>query len=274
MRSRFPIAVALGLVALVRIDASWSAQAAAPSQAPAAWKSPHQAGRSAPKVRPSGDKAIIRTMADALGFVRGVGRMETTDTLNRLQWGGSGKITEGTTVSTVSHYRYAMSLHLKAAREDYERPVQGKAQRVIHVVNGSDAWDEKEPGVGGHLEPGSARERHLQFARTPFGFARLVLDADPSIVKVTDEGPNKVSIALPIDGVVTTAVLDPDYRPASIAMEIDGKQVIDRYRDYRDLAEYGVMFPTKISETVGGQPHVDLTIDDARVASYAVFPKP
>jgi hypothetical protein len=260
--------------ALAWMIAASSAFGAASPDSTTAWKSPHQAGRPAPKTRPAGDKAIIRTAADALGFVRGVGRTQTTDTLNRLQWGGAGKITEGSTLYAVSHYRYTLSLHLKAAREDYERAVQGKSQRVIHVVAGQDAWDENEPGVGGQLEPGSARSRYLQWARTPFGFVRLLLDADPSTVKVSDDGPNKVRICLPVEGVMTTALLDPDYRPASISMEVDGKLIMARYRDYRDLAEYGVMFPTRISETVAGQPHIDLSIDDARVASYAVFPKP
>jgi hypothetical protein len=251
-----------------------SAPAADAPAAASAWKSPAQAGRPAPKTRPAGDKAIIHTVADALGFVRGVDRSETTNTLNRLQWGGSGKMTDGTVVSSISHYRYTLSLHLKAAREDYERVSRGKAQHVVQVVAGEDAWDEQQPGVGGHMNPGSARARQLQLARTPFGFARWLLEADPSTVKVIDDGPNKISISLPIDGVVTTAVLDPDYRPASISMKVDGRQIVDRYRDYRDLAEYGVMFPTKIGETVDGRPHLELSIDDARVASYAVFPKP
>jgi hypothetical protein len=164
----------------------------------AAWKSPAQAGRPAPKSRPAGDKAIIHAVADALGFVRGVGRSETTNTLNRLQWGGSGKMTDGTVVSGVSHYRYTLSLHLKAAREDYEYVSDGKPQRVVQVVAGEDAWDEQEPGVDGHMNPGSARARQLQLARTPFGFVRWLLDADPSTVNVID-GPNKVSISLPID---------------------------------------------------------------------------
>jgi hypothetical protein len=247
------------------------------ADAPAAasgWKSPPQAGRPAPKTRPAEDKAIIHTIADALGFVRGVGRGETTNTLNRLQWGGSGKMTDGVVVSAISHYHYTLSLHLQAAREDYERVSQGKTQRVVQVVAGNDAWDEKEPGVGGQLNSGSARARRLQFARTPFGFVRLLLDADPATIKVSDDGPNRASISFPIDGVVTTAMLDPDYRPASISMNVDGRQIVDRYRDYRDLAEYGVMFPTKISETVDGRAHLELSIDDARVASYAVFPKP
>jgi hypothetical protein len=269
---RTSIIAVLGAWGLV-VPWGMPAAAAAPASQ-GAWTSPPQAGRPPPKTRPSGDKAIIHTVADALGFVRGVGRTETTDTLNRLQWGGSGSITVDGTVYTVPHYRYTLSLHLKAAREDYERVTQGRTQRLIAVVAGSDAWDEREPGVDGHLQPGSTRDRRLQFARTPFGFVRLLLDADPSNIKVSDRGPDKVSISFPVDGVLMTATLDPDYRPASISMEIGGKQIVDRYRDYRDLAEYGVMFPTRITETIAGRPHLDLSIDDARVASYAVFPKP
>src|ERR1700743_3612566 len=57
-------------------------------------------------------------------------------------------------------------------------------------------------------------------------------------------------------------------------MTVDGKAIVSRYDAYRDLSEYGLMFPTHWTETVGGKPYLDLKIDDGRVASYAVFPKP
>ena len=73
---------------------------------------------------------------------------------------------------------------------------------------------------------------------------------------------------------MTTTTLDPDYRPATIAMTVDGQPIVTTFAAYRDLSEYGLMFPTAWKESVGGKPRLDLTIDDGRVASYAVFPKP
>jgi phosphoserine aminotransferase len=80
--------------------------------------------------------------------------------------------------------------------------------------------------------------------------------------------------AMPIEGVPTTVVLDTHYRPATVSMTVDGHRHETSYADYRDLSEYGVMFPTKIVETVDGRTVMTLQINDARVASYVVFPPP
>lgn len=238
-------------------------------------QSPFQAGRPALKVRPEGDQAIKRTVADAMGFVRGMGAMESTKTLNRIQWLGSGKMVEGTTTYDVTKYSYTVSLHLKAAREDIQRKSGSKVERLVYVVVDKDAWDEKEPGVDGHKASDSALNRRLREARTAIGFTRAMLDADQATVKVADPGAGgKVTISFPIEGVQTTAELDSDYRPATITMKVDGKTYVAHLRGYKDIAEYGVMFPTHTTETIDGRPYLDLTIDDARVASYAVFPKP
>jgi hypothetical protein len=256
-------------------DAPKAAKPAAAKAAAAGPKTiapPAQAGRVPPKTRPSGDAAIIRTEADAMGFIRGMGAGETTTTINRVQLRGSGKMTVNGVTTPVSHYIYTLSLHLKAAREDIQPA--GKGARTVRVVLDKDAWDEKEPGVDGHAADGAAAARRLQLARTPFGFTRALIDAKPGEVKVTDGGPGKVTLAFPIDGVMTTAVLNADYRPASISMTVDRKAIVTRYDTYRDLSEYGLMFPTHWTETVAGKPYLDLKIDDGRVASYAVFPKP
>jgi hypothetical protein len=238
-------------------------------------QSPFQAGRPALKVRPEGDQAIKHTVADAMGFVRGMGGMESTKTLNRIQWLGSGKMVEGSTTYDVTKYSYTVSLHLKAAREDIQRKAGNKVERLVYVVLDKDAWNEKEPGVDGTKANDSALNRRLRMARTPIGFTRAMLDADQSTVKVVDPGSGgKVTITLPIEGVPTVAELNSDYRPETITMKVDGKTYVAHHRAYKDISEYGVMFPTRSTETIDGKPYLDLTIDDARVASYAVFPLP
>jgi uncharacterized protein (DUF4415 family) len=263
-------ALAIASQAHAMADAQATKAKAKPKAAVAA--SPAQAGRPALKTRPVGDKAIIRTEADAMGFIRGMGQGETTTTINRVQLRGAGKVTVNGVTAVVPHYIYTLSLHLKAGREDFQAP--GKA-RVVRVVLDKDAWDEKEPGIDGRPTSDSALSRRLQLARTPFGFTRALIDADPATVKVTDPGPGgRVTVSFPIEGVATTATLDADYRPATIAMTVEGKAIVTRYSAYRDLSEYGLMFPTVWTETVDGKPSLDLKIDDGRVASYAAFPKP
>jgi len=261
-------AVLLFWMCMVRAAEAPLAKGAAPA-------APVQAGRPALKTRPVGDAAIIRTVADAMGFVRGVGRNETTNTLNRLQWRGKGQMTVGTAVYPITRYVYTVSLHLKGAREDITRTVQGKPERSVRVVLDQDAWDEREPGIDGRIAAGAARNRRLQLARTPLGFTRALLDADPASVKVVDPGAaGKVTLAFAVEGVALAATLDANYRPERIEMLVDGQRIVDRYSAYRDLSEYGVMFATRWTESIDGRPHLNLTIDDARVASYAVFPKP
>jgi hypothetical protein len=102
-----------------------------------------------------------------------------------------------------------------------------------------------------------------------------MLDADQSTVKVVDSGASgKVTISFPIEGVPVTAELNSDFRPDTITIKVDGKTYVAHHRAYKDISEYGVMFPTRSTETIDGKPSLDLTIDDARVASYAVFPLP
>jgi hypothetical protein len=239
--------------------------------------SPFQAGRPMMTARPVGDKAVIRTIADAMGFIRGVGAGESTDILNRLMWRGKGTMTDARGARyQVKRYTYGVAMQRGAAREDVERVgPDGKADRIVAVVFGDRAWDEREPGLDGKYNDAQAKARRLRLARTPFGFTRALLKADPATVKVVDPGPGgKIVVSLPIEGVATTAALNAQYRPETIAMTVDGQRYEATYPDYADLSEYGVMFPTRIVEAVNGKAALDLAIDDGRVATYVVFPPP
>jgi hypothetical protein len=263
------------MLAALLLTVSAHAEEAAAKKAVQPPAPPKQAGRPALKARPVGDKAIIRTVADAMGFVRGMGAGETTKTINRVQWSGTGQLTEGTAVYPITQYTYTISLHLKAAREDMTRTVRGKPERLVRVLLDQEAWDEREPGLDGKAASDTPLNRRLQLARTPFGFTRAMLDADPAIVKVVDPGPaGKVTIAFSIEGTPVTTLLNSDYRPDTITMKVDGKEIVERYTNYKDLSEYGLMFATRWSETIDGHPHLSLSITEGRVASYAVFPKP
>ena len=253
-----------------------SAPAAKASAVGSAWKSPFQAGRPSLKERPSGDKAIIHTMADALGFVRGFGRGERTETLNRLQWFGAGRLMENGHTYQVVKYSYALSLHLTGAREDIQFKAPGSvSERRVQVFLDGQAWDETTPGVGGTLAPNALKERDLRFLSTPFGFTKAILMAEPGSVKVNDPGPGgKVTISATLHQTAFTATLDPDFRPSIISFTSDGKKTEARWTAYRDLHGYGVMFPTHATLIEGGTVVRDLTIDDGRVASYLILQPP
>jgi hypothetical protein len=272
MNSKILVTIAMAAAFVASTPSSWAEDAK--PKAKTLPTSPHQAGRPPLKTRPVGDQAIKRTVADAMGFIRGMGPGETNKSLNRLQWIGAGQMTDGGVVYPVSRYSYQVSLHLKAAREDITRTARGKEQRLVHVVVDQQAWDEREPGVDELPASEPALNRRLQLARTPIGFTRAMLDADQATIKVTDNGPGKVAITFAVEGVPINADLNADYRPEVITMTIDGKEYVDRYHNYQDLSEYGIMFATRWTETVAGKPRFDVTFTETRVASYAVFPKP
>jgi hypothetical protein len=117
--------------------------------------------------------------------------------------------------------------------------------------------------------------RRLQFLSTPFGFTKALLQLQPGTAKVNDPGPGRrVTIDVVLEGVPFSATLDPDYRPASITADIGGRKIVTTLAQYRDLHEYGVMFPTRITETVDGRPARTLTISDGRAASYLILQPP
>src|SRR6185437_4091512 len=97
---------------------------------------PYQAG--VPPVkdgeRPKGDAAILRTVEDQMGFIRGDGAAETLHAINRMNYGGCGQIVEDGHTYEVSQYTYGMSLHENAAREDIEGEGPGGKVRLIRVV--------------------------------------------------------------------------------------------------------------------------------------------
>jgi hypothetical protein len=248
---------------------------ATPALAQSVTDSPHQAGRETPKIRPQGDAAVIRTVIDAVGLIRGFGPMETTNTVNRLRWGGDGIMSEGGRSYQVSRYDYSVSLLQKAAREDITRKdSKGATTRIVQVVAGTTAWNESSPGVASSLAQNQAASRLLQFWRTPFGIAKYLATASPGSVKVIDDGSQAVRLNAVINGVSTQVTLDKDYRPWRVTQLVEKKRIEDDFTEYRDFSEYGLMFPGHIVETVNAAPYLDIHVRDADVASYIVFPPP
>jgi hypothetical protein len=282
------LTVAFALAAGGAFTAAKSPQLAAPGSTDLAPKTfpdgaPYQFGGIQIKQRPVGDAAVLRTLVDQMGFIRGVAAQETTDTINRLLWRGKGTMIEGGKILSVTQYTYNTSLLLHAMREDIlYTGSDGKKKRIVQVVYGDHyAWDETEPGVGGKPANSEADSRMLRHLRTPFGFVRAALESDPSTVKVTDPGPGAIklsgqgiTVSLTVNGVKTTATLDRYYRPAKIVQTIDGKLYEADYAAYKDLSETGMMFPSSIIEKVGGLTRLRLVINQAWTGSYAVFPPP
>jgi glyoxylase-like metal-dependent hydrolase (beta-lactamase superfamily II) len=137
------------------------------------------------------------------------------------------------------------------------QPVRGE-QRQIFVMSGDFAWNV----VGDVVNPTpiALTDRQLQLWTTPHGVVkaamankatvqgRVISFAVPSKfrVKATVDGQNLVER---IDAVAPHAVL------GDVPVEI-------RYSDYKDFG--GVKFPTKIKQTIGGYPALELTVSDVQ----------
>jgi glyoxylase-like metal-dependent hydrolase (beta-lactamase superfamily II) len=137
------------------------------------------------------------------------------------------------------------------------QPVRGE-QRQIFVLNGDFAWNV----VGDVVNPTPVAliERQLQLWTTPHGVVKAAMANKTTVqgrvisfavpgkfrVKATVDGQNLVE---KIDAVAPHAVL------GDVPVEI-------RYSEYKDFG--GVKFPTKIKQTIGGYPALELTVSDVQ----------
>jgi glyoxylase-like metal-dependent hydrolase (beta-lactamase superfamily II) len=137
------------------------------------------------------------------------------------------------------------------------QPVRGE-QRQIFVMSGDFAWNV----VGDVVNPTPIAliDRQLQLWTTPHGVVKAAMANKATVqgrvisfavpgkfrVKATVDGQNLVE---KIDAVAPHAVL------GDVPVEI-------RYSDYKDFA--GVKFPTKIRQTIGAYPALELTVSDVQ----------
>ena len=149
---------------------------------------------------PAATGAAIENAATALGMVRGVGRR--MDSINTLQFSGRGKLNvpqaggEWTSFE-LTEATVGISYSIPAMRADTTRiGPDGNEQRLIHVVSGDRAWDERLPGVDPTEVADVAPRRLRQIWMTPHGVITAAVN-DPDAVTVgsragqTTAGPAK-----------------------------------------------------------------------------------
>jgi len=134
----------------------------------------------------------------------------------------------------------------------------GGEQRQNFAARGDFAWN--VVGDATNPAPVALLDRQLQLWTTPHGVVKMAMANNATVqgntisfvvpgrfrVRVTVDSQNLVE---KIDAVVPNAVL------GDMPVEI-------RYSDYKDFG--GVKFPTKIRQTIGGHPALDLTVTDVQ----------
>src|SRR2546425_3463651 len=137
------------------------------------------------------------------------------------------------------------------------QPVRGE-QRQIFVLTGDFTWT-----VAGDVvnpTPIALVERQLQLWTTPQGVVKAAI-ANKATVQgrvISFSVPGKYRVRATVDGQNMIERIDavaPHAVLGDIPVEI-------RYSDYKDFG--GVKFPTKIKQTIGAHPALELTVSDVQ----------
>lgn len=151
-------------------------------------------------------------------------------------------------------------------------------QTQIQMVSGGSAWNMYPVAADGSPpppQPAAATERMLQIWTTPHGFIKAATSREPTILR-TEEG-NEVTFTLE-SGHRVAGTINANNEVERVRTWIDnpvlGDMLVETtYSDYQELD--GVRFPTRIQQTQGGHPSLDLTITEVQANSpVAIFVPP
>jgi len=135
--------------------------------------------------------------------------------------------------------------------------------RSIQLVSGNDAWN-----VGANDMPAPApanvAERQLQVWLTPAGFIKGAM-ANKATVRTV--GADKIVTFMTPDKHKITGTIDAQNMVTKVETAIDNPVLGDMplvatYSDYKSFGD--VKFPTRIAQTEGGHPFLDLTVNDVK----------
>ena len=213
-------------------------------------------------------KATLEAASKALGTAD-VKSIEMQGSGVMFQVGQSAVPGEPWPLFNVRTFTRVVNYDLASLREDLLRTralepprgggayVRGEHQ-LVSMLNGDHAWNVM--GQAAVAAPIALADRQFQFWSTPHGVIKAAM-ANPA-------GVQGRTIAFGIPGrFQATAALDA----ANLVERVDGTlsnpvlgdmAVTVSYEDYRDFG--GVKFPTKIRQTYGGFPALELTITEVR----------
>jgi glyoxylase-like metal-dependent hydrolase (beta-lactamase superfamily II) len=216
---------------------------------------------------------------DSKAALEGVAKAMGADIVTSVVYTGSGvnfavgqSFTPGESWPKFGAKRYTRSINYDtaASREEVvrtqgENPPRGGGQQPVRgeqLLNFAVAADFAWNVVGGVAIPApiALAERQFQLWATPHGVVKAALAG-----KGTMQG-RTINIAMPGRFKATALVNDKNLIEkvvGTIPSTVVGDLTIEiAYADYKDFA--GVMFPTKITQSGGGFPSLDLAITDVQ----------
>lgn len=146
------------------------------------------------------------------------------------------------------------------------QPVIGE-RRAVAFLSGDSAWNIGANGAPAPA-PAAVEERQIQLALTPHGWVKAAAAANPTMESKTEDGKQmtvvtftwkgKYKVSGFVDGQNLLAKVDT-WLPNPVL----GDMLVETtYSDYKDFA--GVKFPTKIVQTQGGFPVLELNVSDVQ----------
>jgi glyoxylase-like metal-dependent hydrolase (beta-lactamase superfamily II) len=139
-------------------------------------------------------------------------------------------------------------------------------QRQTQLVSGASAWNQPPPAADGSQPdaqpqaPAVAAERALQIWTTPHGFVKAALENGATVT----EGEAGAEVAFTLaSGHRVVGTINANGEVERVQTWVDnpvlGDMLVETtYSDYQDFE--GVRFPTRIMQSQGGHPALDLTI--------------
>jgi glyoxylase-like metal-dependent hydrolase (beta-lactamase superfamily II) len=167
------------------------------------------------------------------------------------------------------------ALREEDVRTQFENPPRGGGvqpvigeRRAVAFLSGDSAWN---IGANGSPAPTSAalEERQLQLAITPHGWVKAAAAAaNPTMESKTEDGKPVTVVTFTLKGKYKVSGFVNDQ---NLLEKVDtwlpnpvlGDMLVETtYSDYKDSA--GVKFPTKIVQTQGGFPVLELTVSEVQ----------
>jgi glyoxylase-like metal-dependent hydrolase (beta-lactamase superfamily II) len=232
---------------------------------------------------------VVAHAQDGKAGIEAVARALGADTLKSLEFSASGAYFQPGQAQApgqpwprfnVKSLTRSINYETAALRDDWVRtqaldpprgggvqPVRGE-QRQVFVVAGDHAWN--VVGTSAVPFPILVTERQAQLWMTPHGVAKAALAGNATrqgrVIAFTL--PNRVPVKATVDAQNLIERVE-----AVIPSTVLGDMPIEvTYTDYRDVG--GVKVPTRIRQSAGGFPALDLTVTDIRPNAAAEIAVP
>lgn len=179
----------------------------------------------------------------------------------------------------LSSYTRVIDYEQSAMQEDYARtqyedpphgggnqPIFGERRSVL-FVNGNRAWN-VNPNGGLRPAPLTVADRQAQIWITPHGWVKAAQGENSSMETRSEGGRQLTAVSFTVHGFyeVTGYVNDQSFLErveTRLPNPAFGDMLVEvTYSDYQSFD--GIQFPTRIQQSQGGHPTLDLTVNDVQ----------